>query len=249
MEGIDHLERLGAGWDDIALARKKFEEAIALDPQWSVPYHLLSNIYLGSLRFGADPHESLKNAYEYAQKAISLDEADVGAYLALVQVYAFQRRYEEALAAGERVVKVAPGSPYSYICLGRALLFAGRYKEALVNLERALRMNPSPQLAYLMDLGIAHAFLRNYEEAVSFFKKALSITPNNLYVKSVLVVIYVEMGRLEEARAEAKELLIIDPKWNPQEFLRRAPWKDPQYYERWTEAFRKVGLLDEVSKN
>jgi hypothetical protein len=62
MEGIDHLERFGGGRDDIALARKKFEEAIALDLRWSIPYHFLSNVYLASWRFGADLHESLGRA-------------------------------------------------------------------------------------------------------------------------------------------------------------------------------------------
>jgi tetratricopeptide (TPR) repeat protein len=115
-------------------------------------------------------------------------------------------------------------------------------KEALVKIERALRMNPFPPMEYLLDIALAHTFLRDYDEAVSAFKKVLSIDPKNQYARLTLIVLFVEMGRLEEARAEAKELLMIDPKWNSKEFLRRAPWQDPQYYERWTEAFKKVGL-------
>ena len=166
--------------------------------------------------------------------------------MALVMVYAFQRQYEEAIAAGEQAVKVAPGSAFARICLGRSLLFAGRYKEALVYLERALRMNPFPPIDYFMDIGGAHIFLRNHEEAVSAFKKVLSIVPKHQYARLTLIVAYVEMGRLEEARAEAREILMIDPKWDSKRWLKTAPWKDPQYLERWGEAIKKAGLEGEV---
>jgi tetratricopeptide (TPR) repeat protein len=106
-------------------------------------------------------------------------------------------------------------------------------------------MNPSPPLDYSYGHRIAHIFLRNYEEAVSVFKKAPSISPKNLHARVVLIVIYVEMGRLGEARAEAREFLMIDPKWDSKRWLKTGPWKDPQYLERWGEAFRKVGLLED----
>jgi adenylate cyclase len=236
----------GFNRDDNALAAKKFEEAIALDPQWGQPYGVLSGVYAFDFRFTQNP-ESLKKAYEYAKKAISLDETQLYAYLSLATVYSFQRRYEEAIAAGEQAIKVAPGSAEAYSSLGWSLLVAGRFNEALVYLERALRMNPFPPTYYFMQIGSANLFLRNYEEAVHALKKALSISPKNQLARFQLIVTYVEMGRLEEARAEAEELQMIDPKWNAKGFLRTAPWKDPKATERWAEAIRKVGLEREVS--
>jgi adenylate cyclase len=236
----------GFNRDDNFLAGKKFEEAIALDPHWAQPYALLSSVYAFDFRLTQNP-ESLKKAYEYAQKAISLDETQCYAYLSLVTAYSFQRRYEEAIAAGEQAIKVAPGSADAYSSLGWSLLAAGRYKEALLYIERALRMNPFPPTYYFMQIGTAHLFLRNYEKAVPALRKALSISPKNQYARFGLIVTHVEMGRLEEARAETEELLMIDPKWNAQEFLRKAPWKDPKVTERWAEAIRKVGLERNVS--
>jgi adenylate cyclase len=238
----------GFNRDDNALAGKKFEEAIALDTQWAPPYARLSAIYAFDFRFTQNP-ESLKKAYEYAQKAISLDETQLFAHLSLVAVYSFQRRYEEAIAAAEQAIKVAPGSADAYCFLGFSLVVAFRYKEALAYLERALRMNPFPPAYYFMQIGTAHSFLRNYKEAVSAFKKALSLSPKNQFARFQLIVTYVEMGRLEEARAEAEELLMIDPRWNAMGFLKTAPWKDPEVMERWAEAIKRVGLEGEVSEN
>ena len=174
--------------DEIALARKTLEEAIALDPQWAVPYGMLSFNYTVDYRLAQDPEESLKKIYEYAQKALSLDETQLDAYMALVLAYAFQRRYDDAIAAGGQAVKVAPGSAHAHICLARSLLFTGKYQEALVYLERAVRMNPFPPWEYFLDMAGAHIFLRNHEEAVSALKKVLSIVPKHQYARLTLIV-------------------------------------------------------------
>jgi adenylate cyclase len=232
--------------DDNALAARKLEEAIALDPQWGQPYALLSCAYAFDFRFAQNP-ESLKKAYECAQKAISLDETQFYAYLSLATVYSFQRRYEEAIAAGEQAIKVAPGSAPAYGSLGWALTAAGRYKEGLVYLEKVLRMDPFPPPYLFMQIGTAHLLLRNYEEAVPALKKALSISPKNQVARFQLIVTYAEMGQLENARSEAKELLMIDPKWNAEGYIKNLPFKDPEVRKRSAEAMKKVGLERNVS--
>jgi Flp pilus assembly protein TadD len=89
--------------------------------------------------------------------------------------------------------------------LGRALNFACRDKEALIYLEKAVRMNRFPPAHYFMHIGSAHLTLRNYEEAISTLKEALAITSRNEFARSCLMVAYVKMGRMEEARAELQE--------------------------------------------
>jgi hypothetical protein len=63
------------------------------------------------------------------------------------------------------------------------------------------------------------------------------------------MVAYVEMGRLEEAKAEAEGWLMIDPKWDFKVWLKTSPFKGPEVTERWVEAIKKVGLEGEVGKN
>jgi adenylate cyclase len=90
---------------------------------------------------------------------------------------------------------------------------------------------------------------RNYEEAVSNLKKALSISPKNFIARGGLIVTYVEMGRMEEARVEAEEMMKIDPKFTTKGWEKRASWKDPKVIERFVEAWRKAGLERDVSTN
>jgi tetratricopeptide (TPR) repeat protein len=247
LEARELLYRLNK--DDNALAIKRSEEAIALDPEYSRAFASLSAAYSMNFYFRVNPMESLRKAYEYAQKAITLDDTQLSAYIALEFVYSWKREYEEAIAAGEKAVKVAPGSADAYLTLGRALNMACRDKEALEYVEKAIRLNPFPPTHYYMHLGFTNLHLRNYEQAVSAFKMSLSLSPKNQPARGALIVTYVEMGRMDEARAEAEELLRIDPKWTSKGFEKMSPYKDPEVTKRRAEAWRKVGLERDVTSN
>jgi adenylate cyclase len=78
---------------------------------------------------------------------------------------------------------------------------------------------------------------------------SLSLSPKNQPARGALIVTYVEMGRMDDARAEAEELLRIDPKWTSKGFEKMSPYKDPEVTKRRAEAWRKVGLERDVTSN
>jgi len=100
-----------------------------------------------------------------------------------------------------------------------------------------------------MHLGWAQFNLRQYEQAVSSLRKAISISPRNQPARLCLTASYVEMNKLEEAKSESEELLKIDPKYTSRGYEKRAGWKDPKVMERWVEALRKAGLERDVATN
>jgi adenylate cyclase len=169
--------------------------------------------------------------------------------MALEQAYIMQKRHEEAIAAAEKAVKLGPGFANAYGSLGDALIYAGRAKEALVYLEKELRMDPFPPAWVYGEIGAAHFILGNYEESISAGKKALSISPKYQMQRAGQIAAYVEMGRMEEARAEVEELLRIDPKFTISGYEKIAPWKDSRVTERLIEAWRKVGLDRKANRN
>jgi adenylate cyclase len=239
LEGRELLHALNR--DDNALARKKCEEAIALDPKSAVAYAYLGYTYTMDFAFGIEREESIKNAFTHTQKALSLDDSQPAVYLTMEFMYGFMRRHEEAIAAGEKAVRLAPGSAGAEFSLGRALNFASRDKEALFHLEKAVRMNPIPPGPWHMHIGSAHLNLRNYEEAVTALKKALAITPKNAFARGCLMVAYVEMGRMEEAKAELQEYRKTNPKPTPpEEYRKRAPWKDEEVTQRFIDAKKQL---------
>jgi len=57
-----------------------------------------------------------------------------------------------------------------------------------------------------------------------------------------LAAVYSELGREAEARAEAAEVLRLNPQFSLEVHKQRAPIKDPAVLERQLAALRQVGL-------
>jgi len=50
------------------------------------------------------------------------------------------------------------------------------------------------------------------------------------------------MGKIDEAWAAAAEVIRIAPKFSVDKFVKKLPFKDQDYSERWAESLRKAGL-------
>ena len=74
------------------------------------------------------------------------------------------------------------------------------------------------------------------------FKKALTRNPDFLPAHAILAAIYSELGREEEARAEAAEVLQISPNFSLEVLRQRLPYKDPADLERFLDGLRKARL-------
>jgi tetratricopeptide (TPR) repeat protein len=81
-----------------------------------------------------------------------------------------------------------------------------------------------------------------YEEAIKQLKRALIRTPNYLPAHAYLTLSYIEMGREEEARAEAEAFRRLSPESSLEAWRQRLPYKDEAILERSLEGFRKAGL-------
>jgi len=80
------------------------------------------------------------------------------------------------------------------------------------------------------------------EEAVAPLKQFLARYPNILGAHLTLAAVYSELGKEAEARAEAAEVLRINPKFSLEVHKERVPIKDPAMLERHIAMLRKVGL-------
>jgi TolB-like protein/DNA-binding winged helix-turn-helix (wHTH) protein len=93
-------------------ARRLFQEAVELDPEYAQAVYMVGNTYMRSARarWGEDPARDLAKARELADKAIAIDSEAPGAYNLLAQLSLRARRYEEAIEFGEKAVAREPNS-------------------------------------------------------------------------------------------------------------------------------------------
>ena len=226
-----------------AQARKILEEAIALDPEYSRLYMGLAITHIYDVWFGTteSPEQSLTRAFELAQKAISLDDSNAAAYSVLGQVYAMKRQYDQAIAECERAVSLDPNSAENLMRLGTVLNYAGRAGEAIPYLQNAIRLNPLPTANYFVQLAFAYRESREYEKAIDAAKKALQREPNTQSPYIHMTISYIRLGREEEARASAAEILRINPRFSLERYAKILPFSQP-VADRVVEDLRKAGL-------
>ena len=90
-------------------------------------------------------------------------------------------------------------------------------------------------------MGRAYLLTGRYEEAIAVFKKALLRNPNHGATHLDLAIIYSELGREAEARAELAEALRVSPSYSLA-VAQKGPWKDPAMLERFVADLRRAGL-------
>jgi adenylate cyclase len=242
LKGREHYLRFNL--DDNVIARQLLQEAIALDPKFVSPYVDLSYTYMMDRHFGVSesPTQSLAQADQLAQKAISLDETNPFAHSLLGDILRAKGQYEEAIAQGEKAVALSPNYSISQAQLGRTFLYAGRFEEALAWLEKAIRLDPIPMNWMLTSVGVCYLHIGKLEDAVQEFKKVLSHNPNDILAAIRLVAAYSLLGRKEDASAAAAEVLRLNPKFSITRIAKSWQFKNDSDRDLEMNALRLAGL-------
>jgi len=143
------------------------------------------------------------------------------------------------VAAAEHGVALNPNSADAHMFLGHTLRFAGRYEESIPEYKIAIRLNPIPPNNYLFGIATSYAQTGQYEEAITWGKKAIRQNPNDFLAQIILTGILSSSGRDEEARAQAAEVLRIQPKFSLEKWAKRIKGPDK---EKIIDNLRKAGL-------
>ena len=227
-----------------ALAKQLAEEAIALDQDYAWAYYVLARTYTLDAWLGTSksPKQSIAKAMELFQKALVLDDTFAEAHGRLGFLYSMTGQYDKSIDEAEKAVALNPNSATAHFYLGKVLTFAGRYEESIPEYQIAIRLNPIPSSAFPWSLGLSYAYMGQYEEAITWCEKAVRQEPNDLLARIMMTAVYSLSGRDEEARAEAAEVLRIQPKFSLEKYAKRVTYKNEETKERYITALRNAGL-------
>jgi adenylate cyclase len=228
---------------DNEVAKRLYQEALAIDPNYAAAYTSLASALTLDVWLGASkaPKETLLKAMKTAQKAIDLDKSAALAHGQLGSILLILRQHDKAIAQGEKALALAPNNSHLLFLLGASLNLSGRAEEAYPLLQRATRMNPLYPI-YYNQLGISCGLTGRYEKGITAVKKALHLAPDDMFAYRVLVFLHISSGRENDALAAANEALHRDPNYSFVKGLKRAPWKDQAFVNRFTELYQKAGL-------
>jgi len=225
-------------------ARKLFDQAIELDPNFAAAYAEKSFTYFSSFIMPMSRNKKgIKAAIKAAERAVSLDDSLPLAHARLGWAYFSTRRHKEAMAEGKRAVALGPNDAESHAQLGNIMNWSGKPEEGIGLIKKAMRLNPNYPYYYLFYLGHSHYLLGNNKEAIRLMKRVVTRAPYFLPVRRHLAVLFQEMGMKKEARAQVKEVLRIFPGASIEDERQRCPYMwVPALQKRFFGGLRKSGM-------
>ena len=169
------------------LAKQETNSTEAYQLYWEGQYIWRKGpLYLGAVQYGSLPDE-MRKAEQYFQRAIELDPSYAPAHIGLSKVY--------SLAASRGLLP--PNETWSKV-------------EAAAT--KALELDSSlAHFYYHLLAGIEFYDRRDWATAERAIKHAIELNPNNAEVRAHHSVCLMLMGRADDARAELRGALAIDP--------------------------------------
>lgn len=227
-------------------ARRIAEEVIGMCPENPVGYVLLAWVHqmaywVGS---GKSPQDSIEKGMEIVKKAITMDDSIGRAHALLGNFYALKREHDKAIFEGDRAIGLDPGDAESKLWYAVSLNYVGRSEEAIQLYQQAIRLNPFASTGYFVNFAATLRDAKRFEEAVWACRRAIQSEPNNIFAHLHLAGIYIMMGRDKEARAEAAEVLRINPKFSLAFWAKVLPYQDRSVADNLINVLREAGLPD-----
>jgi adenylate cyclase len=229
--------------DGAIQARTTLERAIALDPKFAAAHALLAEICRSEWFFGwRDDEDALDRGLELARRGVALDDELPFAHMFLGWIHLWRKEHEQAIAEAKHCLALDPNNAEGHVRLGHILDQAGRPADGLPFIETAMRLDPHYPFLYIFWLGHAFQSMERYDEAIAAYRRTISRNPDFAGAHLHLASAYAQLGRMEEAKAEAAQTLRLDPSWSVQRVAQRLPFKDAATLARLVEGLRKAGL-------
>jgi TolB-like protein/Tfp pilus assembly protein PilF len=225
-----------------AHARRLFEEALQIAPAYGRGHSALSRTHNLDWRYSwsPSPEESLEAAVDLARRAVQLDQLDARGFAELGFANLYKKRHDESLADYARAMALNPNDADIVAEYADALVYAGRPERSVELLERAMRLNPYYPDWYLWYLADAYITLRRHADVIATVQRMQNPDEG----RRMLAASYAHLGMMEEARAQACEVMRLHPGFSIGRWRHRPPYRDQAILEHFIDGLRKAGLPD-----
>jgi len=203
--------------NNINIAMQLFHKAIELDPRYAAAYAGLGEACAYLYQYFERKEVWLDKAIESSLKAQLYDPSLSEAYAALGVAYFNKKMLDDALTAGRKAIELDPNNHIAYWILGRIYCEMDRNAEAVDLFKKVLELNPDFYTGY-GDLEMSYGRLGEKEKreealqgALRMFPRYLLEHPDDARAHMLCAITMVQVGRTEEAKAEAARAIELSP--------------------------------------
>ncbi|KAA1053691.1 hypothetical protein [Azospirillum argentinense] len=156
--------------------------------------------------------DALNDALAAALRATELEPTSLRPLTALYTAYCLSGQYAACFATGQRALQASPGNAHVLGDLGLWHVEAGQSAKGLPLLEQAMERDPAQRERLLPAYSLALQ-RHGHPDSTKLEFEVTAAAP----AQAALAVAFVQMGRMDEAKAAATRALAADP-----DFARRA---------------------------
>ena len=224
-------------------ARSLILRALRIDPDFALAKALLATTYTNRAGVALLNNEQvLEEGYRIALAAVEMDPDLPQVHTSLGLVHMFRREYGEAEAAFKRAIQIDPNYADAYGLQGWNSHYAGSPQAGWDAFQYALRLNPRAPFPYLNAMAEIKFSQRNYEKSLELGLQALERNPEALRQRLFLAATYMGLERIEDARWEIEEALLLQPELRLSDIPFIAPYRKPEALRHLTGLLRLAGL-------
>ncbi len=213
VQAHDYANRTDMFRDTSLKAEPLFEQAIKLDPNFSLAYAGLSMVE-SWVYHSFDPLPARRDkARLNADEALRLQPDLPEGHLALGFSYYYgDRDYQRALAEFEIAKRGLPNEAQAYMAIGAIQRRQGKWIESTENLEKAAALDPK-NVGILCNLGYSYMAQRNFEAADKIFDRAIVAEPQSLQAAGMKAAVAVQSTG--DLSAVEKQFSSVPPEADP----------------------------------
>ncbi len=243
--GLWHLPRVTRENQD--QAREHLSAAIAADPGFAPAWAAKSFAVYLYLNYGWTDSldDTLAEAQELAEQAISLDDKEPFAHFALGRVFTARSEFSRAISQLEQALELNPNFAFARYAVGATLLVSVRVEDSLPHFDEAIRRSPRDPWLYVYQQikAVALAHLDRYDEALDCCAKATRHQSGDFNPQVIYASVLGQMGRIDEARQQLAAATAKQPDLTASRILPaplRVMFKEGR--EKFMDGLRKAGL-------
>jgi adenylate cyclase len=228
--------------DGNRVSRPLLERAIAIEPDFADAHAWLAMAHHFGWLYWGEPEETHRAlARSSAAQAVALgpDNADAR------WINGYVKAYDGDLPAGVEefaaALRINPNHADAWALLTDLKVLLGMPGEAVECARNAFRLNPYPPAVYYWVMGWGLYAAGRYEEALESLRHDAS---RGTGARRLIAATLARLGRLEEARAEARLFLAAIPHFSTKAWARTQPFLRDVDRQHFIDGCLKAGLPD-----
>jgi len=226
--------------EDTRAARPLLEKAIEIHPTFAEAQAWLAMSYHFGFLFCGEPEDKHRPlARSAAERAVSLDPENPDALV----IHGLLRGYDGELSEGtaeiEQGLRINPNHADGWILLADLRVCEGRAAEGIECARNSLRLNPHPPGSFYWHFGWALYAAGRYEDAVETLRHRSARGPG---VHRILAAALAQLGRMTEAREEARKFLSEVPDFSASRWGSTQAFRNEADRQHFIDGYVKAGL-------